>query len=150
MNLLAGSTYALSRMERFDEARRRLDMAFDRLKQLKFYPTDRVDPGSEAAETVQALGDYEVSRGNLPRAMSVYQELLRKIQLAKPGLAPSLEDAVHLSTIYRSAAALYRRAGRADLAAALEAVRLNLWQQWDHTHPHNDFVRRQLEAPSLQ
>jgi len=149
VNLLAGSTYALSRLERFDEARRRLDMAFDRLKQLKFYPADTISPGSEAAETVQAFADYEDHRGNLSSAIRLYSELLTKIQTAKRGSAPGLEDAVHLSTIYRSAAALYRRARRADAATTLEARRLDLWRQWDHTLPNNEFVRRQLELPSL-
>jgi serine/threonine protein kinase len=150
VNLLAGSTYALSRLDRFDEARRRLDMAFERLKQLQFYPSDTIGPGSEAAETVQASADYEAARGNLPGAIRVYQELLRKIQPAKLGLASGLDDAVHLSTIYRSAAALYRRTRQADLAAAVEARCLDLWQQWDHTLPNNGFVRRQLQAPGLR
>jgi tetratricopeptide (TPR) repeat protein len=150
VNLLAGSTYALSHMERFDQARRRLDMAFDRLKQLKFYPVDTIGLGSEAAETVQASADYQAARGNLSSAINEYQELLKKIQSAKSGLARGLDDAVHLSTIYSSAAALYSRAGRADLAAALEARRLDLWRQWDHRLSNNDFVRRQLELPSLR
>ena len=82
------------------------------------------------------------------KQQKAFQELLTKIQPAKKGSAPGLEDAVHLSTIYRSAAALYRRAKR-DAATTLEARRLDLWRQWDHTLPNNEFVRRQLELPSL-
>jgi hypothetical protein len=81
--------------------------------------------------------------------MSVYQELLRKLQPAKSGVAHSLEDAVHLSTVYRSAADVYRRARQADLADALDAKRRDLWRQWDSMLPDNAFVRRQLQAASL-
>jgi serine/threonine protein kinase len=149
VNLLAGSTYPLRQVGRSDEARRRLEMAFERLQQLKFYPAEKIYPGSEAQQTIQALADYEAGRGNLPRALSVYQDLLEKIQPAKSGLAPGLNDAVHLSNIYSAAAALYRRAGKADVAGTLEARRRDLWRRWEIELPKNTFVQRQLKAASL-
>src|SRR5262249_18971680 len=146
VNLLAGSTYPLRQVGRLHEARRRLDIAFERLKQLKFYPAEKIYPGSEVQQTIQALADYEADRGNLPRALSVYQELLEKIQPAKSGLAPSLNDAVDLSNIYSAAAALYRRAGQADIAGTLEARSRDLWRRWDIELPKNAFVQGQLQA----
>ncbi|HLK49114.1 MAG TPA: serine/threonine-protein kinase [Bryobacteraceae bacterium] len=148
VNLLAGSSYALRRLGRSREARLRLNAAFERLQQLNFYPADKIEPGSEVEEAVQALGDFEADAGNLDRAISVYEELLRKIQAGKLGLAPGLPEAVHLSAIYRSAAAVYRRAGRPEMADALEARRRDLWLGWNRRLPKNSFVKRQLEKLS--
>jgi tetratricopeptide (TPR) repeat protein len=150
VNLLAGSSYPLRQVGRFDEARRHVEMAFERLKHLKFYPAEKIYPGSEAQETLQALADYEADRGNLPRALSMYQELLEKIQPAKSGRAPGLNDAVHLSNIYSAAAALYRDAGQVAAADALQARRRDLWRQWDLQLPNNAFVQRQLRTKILR
>jgi hypothetical protein len=43
-------------------------------------------------------------------------------------------------------AALQRRNGRIDLAAGLDARRLELWQHWDRKLPGNAFVHRQIAA----
>jgi hypothetical protein len=53
---------------------------------------------------------------------------------------------VELSRIYRSMAALQRRNERIDLAAGLDARRLELWQHWDRKLPGNAFVHRQIAA----
>ncbi len=60
--------------------------------------------------------------------------------------ASNLADAVDVSRVYAALAALHRRARRNDLASALEARRLELWRHWDARLPHNNFVRRQLNA----
>jgi len=149
VRLLAGSTYALRRLGRGGEARRRLDAAFERLKQLKLYPAEKIDPGSEAEETLLALAELEADSGNLPRAIAVYQKVLDQVQPAESGLSPSLEDAVQLSTIYVTAAAVYRRAGQAGVASTLEGRRRELWEAWDRKLPDNAFVRRQLQSAPL-
>jgi hypothetical protein len=41
---------------------------------------------------------------------------------------------------------LQRRAGKTDLASALDARRLHLWEHWDRKLLNNPFVRRQLTA----
>lgn len=146
VNLLAGSSYALRRAGHPAEARRRLNIAFERLRQLKFYPVEKVYPGSEAQETLEALADYQAGTGRLPQAIATYENLLDRLQPAESGLEPTLDDAVHLSVIYHSAAALYRRAGRIGLARTLEAKRLALWQNWDRKLPNNSFVHRELMA----
>jgi tetratricopeptide (TPR) repeat protein len=143
---LAGSAYALRRLGRIAESRQRLDGAFERLSQLKLYPAERIELGSEADIAVRALADHEADAGNLPHAIEIYEKLVEQIMAAKPKPEVSLTDAVRLSHIYGAMAALHRRAGQADLASALDLHRLQLWQTWKQKLPQNAFVRRQLEG----
>ena len=150
VQLLAGSSYALRRLGRGAEARQRLDKAFEDLKQLKFYPADKIDLDSEAAATVRALADYEADSGTLGGGIKMYEKLLREIEPTETDPEFALVDAVRLSTICVSAGTLYQRAGRADQASALQARRLAVWRQWDRKLPNNPFVQGQLTAkPAL-
>ena len=144
VSLWAGSAYALQSLGRLPEAGRRLDLAFAQLKQLKYYPSEKISPGSEVEQAMQALGDYEAARNHLQSAIHIYGDLLQGIQPAR-STSQSLEDAVHLSTVFSSAAALYRRAGKAEQAAALKARRNELWSTWNQKLPDNAFVHRQME-----
>jgi serine/threonine protein kinase len=142
---LAASTDPLLRLGRRAEARRRLDAAFDRLGRPKLYPAGRIDLGSPAADTLRAQAEYEAA-GDARRGAALYEELLRLIFAANPKPDTDLEEAVELSNIYTAAAPVYRRAGKADLAAGLEARHLDLWQLWDNRLPNNSFVQRHLES----
>jgi tetratricopeptide (TPR) repeat protein len=142
VSALVGASYALRRLGRVLEARQRLDAAFERLIQLKLYPSLQV----KLEETLRALADYEAGNGNLPRAIEIYWKLLEQIQATRPTPESSLSDALGLSNIYRAEAALHRLAGQTDLASTLEARSRDLWRQWNDKLPHNAFVRRQLEA----
>ena len=146
ISLLAGSTYALGELGRPSEARQRLETALKQVKELKFYPADKIDLGSEAGETLRALADFEVANGNLPHAIEIYEELLTKMEPPESDTDFSLEDAVHLSTICSSAANAYALAHRLDRASALERRRVELWQRWAQKLPNNGFVHRQHEA----
>ena len=145
VSVLVASSYPLRRLGRVVEARQRLDAAFERLTQLKLYPSPQVKLGSEAEETLRALADYEAGNGSLSRAIEIYQQLLDQIQAAKPNPETSLADDLGMSNIYRAGAQLQRRAGHADLASALETRGRDLWKQWDRKLPNNAFVRRQLD-----
>jgi serine/threonine protein kinase/tetratricopeptide (TPR) repeat protein len=149
VNLLAGSSYALRKLGRGSEARQRLEKALERLKQLKSYPADKITLESEAAETLQALADDETDKGNLARAIEIYQNLLKQVEPTESDPEFNVEDAVRLSTICASAANLYRRAQQADQASALEARRLAMWRQWDRKLPNNPFVQRQLATQPI-
>lgn len=142
---MAGSTYPLRRLDRTAEARQRLDGAFERLAQLKLYPADKITSGSIAYKTLRALADLEAGNGSIPHAIEIYQELFDKTAAAGSDPANSLEDAVDLANLHEAIADLYRRSGRADLAAASSARRSELWQQWDRKRPGNSFVAQQLE-----
>ena len=127
-------------------ARRRLDAAFERLRQLKLYPAETVEPGSEADHALRARADHEAETTNIPRALQVYQELLDRIAAAKPKPETNLVDATDLSNTYAGMAVVHRRAKQADLASALEARRLELWRLWERKLPNNPFVLRQIAA----
>jgi len=137
---------ATARRPLLAEARRALDAAFDRLNQLKLYPAAQVAPGSEAEDALYALGDFEAGAGNLPRAIELYGQLIDRVMAAKPKPETNLADAADLSRLYTSLAPLQRRAGKTDLASALDARRLQLWEHWDRKLLNNPFVRRQLTA----
>jgi serine/threonine protein kinase len=145
VNLLAGSSYALCSLGRTVEARERLETAFKQLKELKFYPAGKIDLGSEARETIQALADLEAANGNLPHAIELYEELLNKMDPNESDAKFGLEDAVHLASICGSAASAYRRANRIERATAIEGRRLQLWQRWEKKLPNSAFVRQQLK-----
>jgi tetratricopeptide (TPR) repeat protein len=141
---LAGSSYALRHLGRSGEARQRLETAFERLRQVKSYPANEIKPGSEPEVTLCALADWEAAGGNIPRAIEIYEEVLRKVQASRAQPNSSLTDAVKISHLYVALAGLYRRAHHADLASDLESRRLALWRHWDAVMPHNAFVSRQF------
>jgi hypothetical protein len=143
---LAVSTYALRRLGRNAEARSRLNAAMERLTELKLYPGGEF--GSEALETLCASADYEAAAGSASRAGELYEELLRRIETAKPNAQTSLLAAVDLNRVYVAYAAFNRRRERADLASALEARRLEFWRSWNTRLPNNAFIRRQLGTAS--
>jgi serine/threonine protein kinase/tetratricopeptide (TPR) repeat protein len=149
INLRAGSSYALQKLGRSDEAGQRLKTALEQVKQLKFYPTDKIDLGSETGVALRALADHEAETGNLPPAIEIYKELLSKMDPPESDAEFSLDDAIHVSTICGSVANAYRRVHRPDLASSMERRRFELWQKWDQKLPGNDFVRRQLEVAKL-
>jgi len=146
VDALAGSSYPLRHLGRSAEARQRLDTAFERLKQLKLYPAEKVTPGSVTFKSLRALADLEADNGNIPRAMETYLKLLDQIRAAKLEPETFLEDALDLSNIYRAMADLHLRNGQAAQAQTVSALRLELWRTWDRQLPQNPFIRRQLEA----
>jgi tetratricopeptide (TPR) repeat protein len=145
---LAGSTYALRRLGRSAEARQRLDEAFERLRQVKAYPAEKIRPGSEPDEALSALAEYEAGNGNRAGAIEIYRKLLE--QTAAYGTKPesNLSEAVELSRLYSSLSALYRQTAEKELASDLERRRRELWSRWDSKLPRNSFVERQLAAAS--
>jgi tetratricopeptide (TPR) repeat protein len=147
---LAGSTYPLRKLGQSAEARRRLDSAFAQLKELKLYPAEQVEPGSEPDIALRALAEHEAGAGNLRRGIETYQLLLDRIAASNPKPDSSLPDATDLSNIYTGIAVLHRRAGDTRSAADFETRRLDLWRRWDHKLPNNAFVRRQLANSPLQ
>jgi tetratricopeptide (TPR) repeat protein len=144
VSALAGSSYALRGLGRPAEARERIETAFERLRQIKAYPVEKIKPGSELDQTLCALADYEGGRGNIPEAIAIYKKLLGQTLAWGPKPDSTLADAVDVSRLYSALAALHRRAGEASPASALEARRLQLWRGWDTRLPRNNFVRRQL------
>ena len=148
VSVLAGSSYALRKLDRAGEAKQRLDKAFEILGQLNLYPGKRFQLGSEVEESLRALADYESGAANLQRAVQLYTELLVNAQPAKSSPETSLTDAIRQSTIYRGAALVNRRAGKPEAAAGLENRDRVLWLHWDRTLPNRAFVRHHLGLDS--
>jgi tetratricopeptide (TPR) repeat protein len=144
--LLTGSSYALRRLGRAAEARRRIDAALAILRDLKEYPAARVIPGDECDAALRALADHYAETGESADAIRTYEGLHEMLLASKPHPETDLRHANGLSRLYRDLGNLYLPAGRAAEAKVLQERRLALWRYWDRKLPENVFVRRQLDA----
>lgn len=150
VSALSGSTYALRQLGRAAETRSRLDMAFERLRQIHDYPAEKVQPGSETSIALMALADVEAEARNVAKAIEIDTQLLSKEIAYGPKPESYLVEAAQMSHLYAALAELHHRAGHAELQADFEGRRIALWRQWDSRLPHNSFVLRQLNAASVQ
>ena len=148
--ILAGSSYALRRLNRGSEAGQRLDRALAILKETRDYPADRVVLDTEAYTVLKALADHHGDTGDVPLAIQEHEALLAQVLNAGPDVENDLRDTNQLSLLFDDLARLHRKAGAADQAAAVEARRLALWQHWNQKLPNNPFVLRRLAAASPQ
>jgi tetratricopeptide (TPR) repeat protein len=148
--LLAGSSYALRSMRRFDQAGERIDRAFATLREIKEYPAERIEPGEQVAAAIRALGDHQAGTGRVAVALGTYQGLLEKVLAAKPQPEANLRHANSLSRIYQRLSELARRNGRKDLASAMAKRRFELWRHWNRKLPENNFVLRQMAAVEIR
>ncbi len=146
VSALAGSSYVLRRLGRAGEARQRIDTAFERLRQIKDYPAEKLKPGAEAGEALLALAAQEADTHNLARAIEIDTQLLAKVQAYGPKQDTYLVDAVEMSRLYAALAELHHRGGQGALESDFAARRVALWRHWDEQLPHNNFVHRQLVA----
>ena len=144
VGVLASAAAALGSLGRRKEARARLDEAFALLSSLGLYPAGRIEAGSETAQALAALADYEADSGNITHAVAIYRELLTNLLSGNSKPERSLQDAVALSSIWTSLAALERKLGQTGDALAIERERADLWRKWDLKIPNNPFVRRQI------
>ena len=145
--LLAGSSYAARWLHRESDARARIDAAFRLLRDTGDYPSAVLEPGSEADAALRALADDDAETGRLDRAIrTLCGSCAAACWHPIPDPQTDLVNAVSLTRLDASLAALLRRAGGADEAAALEAGNREIWRQWDRRLPDNPFVRRELAA----
>jgi serine/threonine protein kinase len=151
--LLAGSSYAERILHRESNAEARIEAAFRLLRDIGDYPAAVLKPGSEADVAVRALADHDAETGRLNDAVLRYQELRRDLLASNPDARSDLVNAVSLTGLDASLAALLRRTGSADEAAALESGNREIWRHWNHQLPNNSFVLREFaaaEGSSLQ
>jgi tetratricopeptide (TPR) repeat protein len=141
--LLAASSYPLRWAGRDKEAKQRIARAFELLSQAKQYPSDKVEPMSEAYEALRAEADDYAETGERNEAIQAYQDLLDKLMAWKPDLQNDLRDATCISRTWTALANLLRRAGRTDEAKQLEAQRAELWDHWKVKLPNAQFLLRQ-------
>ncbi len=151
--ILANSSYALRRVNRSAEAKRRIDEALAILKETKDYPSDRVALDSELCAVLQARGDQHADEGRPRDAAEEYEQLLERVMTAKPDIDNDLRDAYSFALINRGLARLHRLAGANDKANAVEARTRALWAHWNRKLPSNPFVLRRLaqaQGPSTR
>jgi hypothetical protein len=133
-------------MRQESDAVARIDAAFRLLRETGDYPAASIQPGSEADIAVRALAAHYAETGRPEQAIRSYQELRRAIMASNPDTRNDLPNAVSLTALDGCLAALLRRAGAADQAAALEAGSRELWRHWGRQLPNNPFVLRQIAA----
>jgi serine/threonine protein kinase len=145
---VAESSYPLRRLHRLPEALRRIEAAFDLLREIKDYPAQTIRPDSEVVVALRAQADYESQAGDRRRAATIYERLFDAMMSAKPDPLADLGDASKVSMMYYYMAGVYRRAGDAGKAGEMDAKRLQLWRHWDGKLPNNSYVQRQLSLKS--
>ncbi|HEY6384803.1 MAG TPA: serine/threonine-protein kinase [Candidatus Acidoferrum sp.] len=141
--LLAGSSYVLRWLGREQDAKRRLDRAFELLHAAQRYPADKVEPMSDVYDALRAQADDYAETGQVSRAVEAYQQLLDKLMAWKPNPQNDLRDATCISRTWTALANVLRRTRRIEEAARLEAQRTNLWNQWNGKLPNAQFLLRQ-------
>ncbi len=149
VEILAGSSYALRRLNRIEEAKYRIDVAFQLLRETGDYPTKQIIPGNGVDAALFALADHLAETGESRQALEVYQDVLDKIMASKPEPQSDLRHAVTLSRIYGSLAALHSRVNQRDRGEELALLRLKLWRHWEAKLPNARFIRRQLESARI-
>jgi serine/threonine-protein kinase len=142
--VLANSSYALRRLNRHADARKRVDEALAILEATKDYPSDRISLGSEIFSVLHAQADQRADEGKGAEAVRLYTNLTERVLAAQPDIENDLREANSLSILYANFARVCRAAHFAADADALDAKRLAIWQNWDRVHPNNMFVQRQL------
>jgi serine/threonine-protein kinase len=147
---LAGSTYPLRRLGRGAEARQRLDAAFARLRELKMYPAEKIEVGSELHDALLALAEHHLAEGDTRRALEACDDLMRGVAAADTRPDERLRDAAAMSHLYASIANIQRQSHQEGRAAALDARRRQLWETWDRKLPGNPFVMARLSAARVE
>jgi serine/threonine-protein kinase len=144
--LLASSASVLQRLGRAGEARERLDASFARLRELKLYPAERIELGSEAQDALVALASHQLAGGDVPRALETCETLLRGVAAGDTKPEDSLRTAAEFSQLYAAVADIQRRGGMPGRAGALDVRRVQLWEHWDRKLPNSPFVATRLAA----
>jgi tetratricopeptide (TPR) repeat protein len=148
--IMAASSYVLRRLNRADEARRRVDGALQLLRDTKHYPADRIAFGDEAESVLRAWGDHLGDTGEPGRAAQVYEDLIGKVMASRPDPTNDLPHATSLSRLYERLGDLHRRNAHPELAQALAAKRREIWDAWARRLPQNPYIQKQLAAALLQ
>jgi serine/threonine protein kinase len=141
---LVASATLLQQMGRTQEARNRLDKAFVKLRDLKLYPQERIEIGSEPQDALLALAEFQISTGESQHGRQTCDELLDAVLAAGPKPETNLLDAAEVSYLYESVGRLLVRAGMTKRAEELTGRRAQLWRRWAQRLPDNPFVLAQI------
>ena len=128
--LLAGSASALRKLGKSAAASQRVRDAVRLLEEAKILPAEAVGLDSAAFAVLEAQAMEVQAGGGGERAQSLYQDLLRRVEAAKPDLRGDLRDVPRMSALYD--------------ALGLVDRRLELWRHWSQSVPGNPFVQKQF------
>jgi tetratricopeptide (TPR) repeat protein len=142
--LLANASYPARALGRLNDARRRVDAAFDLLRVTGDYPAAAIPANGGASSTLRALADHLAATGETARSSDVYRELIERVVASRP--EQDLQQTFELSRIYAAYARLLDRAGKRQEAQDAAARRLDLWRGWQIRSPGNPVVRQALLA----
>jgi serine/threonine protein kinase/tetratricopeptide (TPR) repeat protein len=141
--LLAASSYVLRWLGRENDAKRRLDRAFELLHAAQRYAADKVEPLSDTYDALRAQADDYAETGEAAKAIDAYRQLLDKMTAWGPDVQNDLRDATCISRTWTALAGLLRRAGHAEEAERFEAQRADLWNHWNGKLPNAQALLRQ-------
>jgi serine/threonine protein kinase len=141
--LLADSSYAARWAGQREDAKRRIEEAFQLLRDAHQYPASAIEPMSTSDSVMRAAADHYAETGEPNKAIAAYQELSDKLTAWKPDPQNDLRDATCLSRTWTAQANLLRRVGRSDEANRLETQRTELWNHWNDKLPNAQFLLRQ-------
>jgi serine/threonine protein kinase len=143
---LANSSYPLRSLDRGSEAGQRIDAALAILTETKDYPAEQYYFDSPIYTVLCASADQEADVGRTRRAIEIDEQLIAKVMEANSPTRIDFEDAPRASHLYQTLAHLYELSGDLAKADAMQARRVELWQNLDRRFPNNIFVRRQIET----
>jgi serine/threonine protein kinase/tetratricopeptide (TPR) repeat protein len=141
--LLAGSSYAARWVGQREDAKRRIEEAFQLLRDAHQDPASTIEPMSTSDYVTRAAADDYAETGQTDKAIAAYRGLLDKLMAWKPDPQNDLRDATCISRTWTALANLLRRSGQKDKALQLEAQRAELWNHWTGKLPNAQFLLRQ-------
>ncbi len=139
-DLLAGSSYAARWSGHNKDGHRRLEQAFQLLRDTQKYPATAVEPMSAADHVLRAQADEYAETGQTVQAIAAYRELLNKLMAWKPDIQNDLRDATCISRTWTALALLIRQSGHTEDAQRLESQRTELWNHWNARLPNARFL----------
>jgi serine/threonine protein kinase len=145
--LLVASSCTARSIGQVDEARHRIDKGFLLLRDAKVFPTEKIEPMSEADHALRASADYLAATSQYSQAINEYQELEKKLVAWNLNVDNDLRDAIGMSRTWVALAALLRQVGRTDEAAELEARSKAGLKLWTQKLPNYSLVLRQAFLP---
>jgi serine/threonine protein kinase len=145
--LLAGSAYCLRALHREDQAKQRIDEAFELLKKTGDYPAPKIELSSEVDVAQRALAEHYAASGQFAKAADIYRDLFANLK--EPHPEDDLRSAVYVANAYAALARILRQGRLAHEAVVWETRRRNLWIHWDHKLAGNAFIQRQLALTNM-
>jgi hypothetical protein len=129
-DLLAGSANALRKLGKATAASQRVRDAVRLLEEAKIFPAETIALDSAAFAVMEAQALDAQASGDRERAHSLYADLLRRVEAAKPDMLRDLRDVPRMSALYQT--------------LGLQDRRMELWRHWNQSLPGNPFIEKQF------